>query len=338
MRASFRSSLGLMACVAAATVAAQFNAGLYGTFITIGIFSLLAVPLGLMYGHVGLMSLAQGAFAALGGYTSAILATRYGWSAAGGLVPAVLLPALFAYLISRRVLRLPELSMALATLAFALLLEVMLRSGGSFTGGYEGITGIPPLPLVGDSRLGAHLLVWALVLLCVFCYESLLASPRGRALKAVHVDRLLAESVGFPVARELATLFSIVAGLSGLAGWFYAHYIGYLGPASLGVHLSTNLIFMVVVGGRKYALGPILGAIFFVLASDLIPGAAEAHGMVFGALLILVLLMLPGGLLSLGAGWWAARRRRAAGAGGTAAAPGPSSPPARMPVAAEVSK
>lgn len=327
MRASLRSSLILLVCVALATGVALPNPGLFATSITIGIFALLAVPLGIMYGHVGLMSLAQGAFAALGGYASAILATRYGWPPALSLLPAVLLPALLAYLISRRVLRLPELSMALATLAFALLLEVALRSGGKFTGGYEGITGIPPLPLVGDSRLATHFLVWGLVIFCVFCYESLLASPRGRALKAVHVDRLLAESVGFPVARELAVLFSIVAGLAGLAGWFYAHYIGYLGPSSLGVHLSANLIFMVVVGGRKFALGPILGAIFFVLASDLIPGKAEAHGIVFGALLILVLLVLPGGLLSLGAGRWSGRRKK----------PGPNGS-ARPLVTAEVGK
>ena len=300
MRAPMRSTLILVACVAAATVAAQGYQGLYATSITIGIFALLAVPLGLMYGHVGVMSLAQGGFAALGGYGSAILATRFGWDPALTLLPAVLLPAAVAYLISRPVLRLPELSMALATLAFALLLEVALRSGGKATGGYEGLASIPPLPWVGNSRLGVHIAIWTLVAICVYCYESLLTSPRGRALRAVHVDRLLAESMGFPVARELSMLFAIVAGVCGLAGWFYAHYIGYLGPASLGVHLSANLIFMVVVGGRKFALGPIVGAVFFVLASDLIPGKAEAHGIVFGSLLILVLLLLPGGLLSLG--------------------------------------
>ena len=319
MRPAIRNCLVLAACVAVLTAAAQASPGLYATSVTIGIFSLLGIPLGLIYGHVGIMSLAQGAFAAIGGYTTAVLCTRFGWSPLATLVPAMLLPALVSYCISRPILRLPELSMALATLAFGLLVEVILRGGGDLTGGYEGIVGIPPLPFVGDSRLGAHLLIWLLVLACVYGYGSLLASPRGRALKAVHVDRLLAESLGFPVARELSVLFAIANGVSGLAGWFYAHYIGYLGPESLSLHLSAYLLFMVVVGGRKYALGPVLGAFFFVMASDLIPGRAEAHGMVFGGLLVLILLVLPGGLISLGARRLAGRRKRAEAAGSSSA-------------------
>lgn len=312
MTPAIRNCLVLAVCVAALTIAAQGTPGLYATSITIGIFSLLGVPLGLMYGHVGIMSMAQGAFAALGGYATAILCTRFGLSPMATLVPAILLPAIVSYCISRPILRLPELSMALATLAFGLLVEVVLRSGGDVTGGYEGIAGIPPLPFVGDSRLGAHLVIWVLVIACVYCYGSLLATPRGRALKAVHVDRLLAESVGFPVARELAILFAIANGVSGLAGWFYAHYIGYLGPESLSLHLSAYLLFMVVVGGRRYALGPVLGAFFFVMASDLIPGRAEAHGMIFGGLLVLILLVLPGGLISLGAARFARSKRKVA--------------------------
>jgi branched-chain amino acid transport system permease protein len=284
MRPAILNCLILAACVVVLTVAAQGSPGLYATSVTVGIFSLLGVPLGLMYGHVGIMSLAQGAFAALGGYTTAVLCTRFGWSPLATLVPAMLLPALVSYCISRPILRLPELSMALATLAFGLLVEVILRGGGDLTGGYEGIVGIPPLPLVGDSRLGAHLLIWLFVL-----------------------------------ARELSVLFAIANGVSGLAGWFYAHYIGYLGPESLSLHLSAYLLFMVVVGGRKYALGPVLGAFFFVMASDLIPGRAEAHGMVFGGLLVLILLVLPGGLISLGARRLARRRKRAEAEGSSSA-------------------
>jgi branched-chain amino acid transport system permease protein len=296
----FGSNAGrLLIMVAAVACIAQWHTSLYATSITIGIYSLLAVPLGLIYGLGGILSLAQGAFAALGAYSSAILFTRLGLSPAATLLPAILIPAAFAYVVSRPILRLPEMSMALATLALGLIIEVAFSASGRVTGGYEGMTGLPPIPFVGGSRIGVFLLVWLAVALSVYCYDAFRASARGRALIAIHVDRLLAESVGVSVARELSLLFAIAGAMSGFAGWLYAHYLGYIGPGSLTVHLSADLLFMVVVGGRSFSLGPVLGATFFVLASDVLPGSAQAQGMFFGASIILVLLTVPEGLLSI---------------------------------------
>lgn len=280
-------------------IVGQGHSSLYATAITVGLYALLGVPLGLIYGCGGVLSLAQAAFAAIGGYASALLFSHYRLPPEATLLPAIIAPALFAYVVSRPILRLPEMSMALATLALGLLVEVVFSSSGKITGGYEGVTGLPPIPIVGNSRIGVLLLVWSAVIICVYCYDAFRASARGRALIAIHVDRLLAESVGIPVARELSLLFAITAGISGFVGWLYAHYLGYIGPGSLNVHLSANLLFMVVVGGRKYSLGPVLGAAFFVFAGDWLPASAQVHGMVFGALIVLVLLLVPEGLLSL---------------------------------------
>lgn len=304
-----QNALVLICCVVAVTLLAQVQTSLYATSITVGVYALLAVPLGMIYGRGGMISLAQGGFAAIGGYTSAILWTQMGLAPAITLIPSIAVPALIAYLVSRPILRLPELSMALATLALGILVKVVFESGGSITGGFEGIPGLPPLLIVGDSRIGAHIAIWSLVVVCVYCYDSFCASARGRALNAIHVDRLLAESVGVPVARDLSLLFSIAAGLAGLGGWFYVHYLGFIAPESLSVHLSASLIFMVVIGGRRYSLGPIFGAVFFVVASDLLAGADEANGMIFGAMLILVLVLLPDGLFSLFA-WLPPKLRR----------------------------
>jgi branched-chain amino acid transport system permease protein len=93
----FGSNAGrLLIMVAAVACIAQWHTSLYATSITIGIYSLLAVPLGLIYGLGGILSLAQGAFAALGAYSSAILFTRLGLSPAATLLPAILIPAAFA--------------------------------------------------------------------------------------------------------------------------------------------------------------------------------------------------------------------------------------------------
>ncbi|GAA4334975.1 hypothetical protein GCM10023165_11180 [Variovorax defluvii] len=313
----------LIACFIVATVCGQFRGSVYTTSTTIGIYALLAVPLGMLYGQGGTVSLAQGAFAAIGGYSTAILSTRYGIPPMASLLPAVLLPALVAFVISKPILRLPELSLALVTLSIGTVVEVALQRGGDFTGSFIGINGIPTLPFIGNSRIGAHFAVWALVLVIVIGYVNYMSSPRGLALNAIRTDHLLARAMGVNVPFDLAMMFSITAGVAGLGGWFYAHTIGYVAPDSMSIAMSANVLFMVVLGGRKSVLGPIVGAVFFTLASDLLPGT-ESQGMFFGTLLVLVLLFSPDGLLSLRPlGWLRARNapvaRPPAGGGGNSA-------------------
>jgi branched-chain amino acid transport system permease protein len=321
---------------AIATALGQFRGSVYSTSTTIGIYALLALPLGMLYGQGGTVSLAQGAFAAIGGYTTAILSTRYGLAPMVSLVPAVVLPAVVAFLISKPILRLPELSLALVTLSIGTVVEVGLQRGGDFTGSFIGINGIPTLPFIGNSRIGSHFAVWALVLLLVIGYVNFTSSLRGRALNAIRTDHLLAQSMGVSVPFDLAMMFSITAGVAGLGGWFYAHTLGYVAPDSLSIAMSANVLFMVVVGGRKSVLGPIVGAIFFTLASDLLPGT-ESQGMFFGSLLILVLLFSPDGLLSLRPLAWLRSRPASAGTGGTAAqSHGRSDAAARTPPSAGV--
>lgn len=303
------ASVGILVIgFAVATVLGQFRGSIYTTSTTIGIYALLALPLGLLYGQGGTVSLAQGAFAAIGGYTTAILSTRYGLSPILSLVPAVLMPAVIAFIIAKPILRLPELSLALVTLSLGTVVEVALQRGGDFTGSFNGINGIPALPFIGNSRIGAHFAIWGIVLLVVIAYVNFMSSLRGRALNAIRTDHLLAQAMGVNVAFDLAMLFSITAGVAGLGGWFYAHTLGYVAPDSLSIALSANVLFMVVVGGRKSVLGPIVGAIFFTLASDLLPGT-ESQGVFWGALLILVLLFSPDGLLTLHPAKWLRRRR-----------------------------
>lgn len=300
----------LVVAVLCLTIGAQFRSSVYSTSITIGIYSLIALPLGLIYGQGGTISLAQGAFAAMGGYATAILTTRYSLDPLVTLLPSILFPALVAFMIARPILRLPELSLALVTLSFGTVVEIVLQRGGNITGGYVGLSGLPPLPLIGNRPLLAHLGIWFLVAIVVIFYSRFRTTSRGRALNAIRVDRLLAEGMGVNVAFDLSLLFAVSAGVAGLAGWYYSHFIGFIAPDSLNVALSAHVLFMVVVGGRRAVLGPVLGAAFFVWASDVLPGT-EMQGMFFGAILILILMFSPDGLLS----WASALRLKTLPAG-----------------------
>lgn len=270
---------------------------LHTTMFTIGLYALIALPLGLIYGQGGTISLAQGSFAAIGGYASAILTTRYGVPPALSVIASILVPAALAFAIARPILRLPELSLALVTLSLGTVVAVGLQRGGDFTGSYVGLSGAPPLPLVGKNPVLVAIALWTVVLLVVVMYSHFVRSARGRALNAIRVDRLLAEAMGVNVPLDLATLFAVAAGIAGLAGWFYVHSIGYIAPDSLSAETSAHILFMVVLGGRRAVLGPILGAAFFTFANDFLPGA-ETHGLFFGTILVLILLLSPDGILS----------------------------------------
>ena len=291
-------ALALAVAVAAFVVPVAGNSGMLATAIVIGIYAVVALPLGFLFGHGGVLSLAQGSFAALGAYTAAILATRTEWSPYLTLPLAIALPALVAWGLARPILRLPPLALVIATLALGRIVEEVSASATEFTGGRSGLTGTAPLPGVGFG-LGAYITIWAAAVVLVIAYTNIVTGSRGRSLNAVRHDTTLARSVGVDVAWELSVAFALSAGVSGAAGWFYVHYIGFIAPESLSFSFSAALLLMVVVGGRKSVLGPVIGAVFYILVQDYLPAGAELKNLIFGCLLAAVLVFLPNGLASL---------------------------------------
>lgn len=263
--------------------------------ILVAVFALLALSVGMAYGQAGILSIAPAAFGALGAYATAILTTRYDLSPLLGLVAALILPMLLAYPMARAITRLSPLPLSIATILLSLVLELAIREGGSFTGGYIGISGIPALWFAG-SQFMMHILGWSLVVLILVLYVNLTESAIGRAVKTAQHDPLRATADGVNVPALLAVYFAISASVAGLAGWFYAHHLTYMGPDSMTMHVSISIVLMAVIGGASTFLGPILGAAFLTLITLYLP-AAETQGMIFGAVLILVLIVAPNGML-----------------------------------------
>lgn len=284
--------VGVLACAIAPISPAWLD-----TVILTGILALIALSAGLSFGQAGILSMAQGAFAAIGAYSTAVLATKFGLSAWLGLILAIALPALLAWGLARMVTRMPELAVALATLALATVLEIVARNWDAVTGGYVGIAGIPPI--AGFWQAWAfNILVWAFVLLAVLCYENLMLSAHGRALNIVKHDRTRAMADGIAVAPLLSAMLATSGAMAGAGGWLYAHYITYMSPGSLDTHASISALLMAVVGGAGYILGPVLGTFLLNLLGKLLP-AQEAQGLFYGGALIVILVVAPEGIL----GW-----------------------------------
>jgi branched-chain amino acid transport system permease protein len=260
-----------------------------------GILSLISLSAGLSYGQGGMLSMAQGAFAAIGAYATAVATTRFGLSPYAGLVFALLLPALLAWSVARMVTRMAPLATALATLALGTLVEIVARNWDDVTGGYIGLSGVPPVP--GFERpIAFNILVWGFVSVAVLLYENLIDSAYGRALNIIRHDRTRAIADGVAVAPLLSAMMAISATMAGAGGWLYAHYITYMSPQSLDTQTSISALLMAVVGGADFILGPVIGTLLLNMLGKLLP-AQEAQGLFYGGALIIILLVARDGLL-----------------------------------------
>lgn len=316
-----RPTLVLTAAVVVIMIAIGQDPAQVDSAITIAVFSLLALSVAISYGQAGVLSVAQAAFAAIGAYATAILTTRWELHPLIGLVGAVLVPAVIAYPLSRLVGRLSHLALAVATLVFGEIVVILLREGGDFTGGYIGISGIPPLPWALDLKNYA-IFAWVLVILVVGLYANLVSSSHGRGLQTIRWDTLRARADGVDVPARVAGVFSLSAAIAGLAGWLYAHYLTFLAPESLPSAFSITAILMAVVGGTRYVLGPIVGATILLYVNNTLP-SEEAQGLLYGAALVVALLVAPQGVLGLLDQAWHALRRRGSDPAPTRPAPDP---------------
>jgi ABC-type branched-subunit amino acid transport system permease subunit len=260
-----------------------------------GILSLISLSAGLSYGQAGILSMAQGAFAAIGAYATAVATTKFGLSPFAGLGFALVLPAMLAWSLARMVTRMAPLATALATLALGTLVEIIARNWDDVTGGYVGISGVPPIGGF-EKPVAFNILVWSFVCVAVFLYENLMDSAYGRALNIIRHDRTRAIADGVAVPPLLSAMLAISAAMAGAGGWLYVHYITYLSPQSLDTQTSISALLMAVVGGADFVLGPIFGTLLLNLLGKLLP-AQEAQGLFYGGALIVILLVARDGLL-----------------------------------------
>jgi len=292
-----RNTIVMVVVAVLACTLAPLSATWLDTVILTGVFALISLSCGLSFGQAGILSMAQGGFAAIAAYTTAILATRFGLSAWVSLALSMVLPAVLAWGLARMVTRMPELATALATLALATLLEIIARNWDAVTGGFVGIAGIPPIAGF-DVAWRFNILVWIFVVLAVMFYENLMSSAYGRALNIVRHDRTRAMADGIAVAPLLSSMLATSGAMAGAGGWLYAHYITYMSPQSLDIHVSITALLMAVVGGAGYILGPVLGTFLLSLLGKFLP-AQEAQGLFYGGALIVILIVAPQGIL----GW-----------------------------------
>ncbi len=280
---------------------------LLGELSLVCIYAIAGVGLMLLVGYTGQVSLGHAAFLAIGAYCHAWLLNQ-GWPFPLALAGATGLSAAVGVVVGIPALRMTGIYLAVATLAFLVIIEQVLSHWTSVTGGFRGMA-VPPAQFGIDLSAPTPFYYLCLGLLGLSMLAALnwLRSPTGRAMAAVRDSETSAESMGIHIAYTKTLAFAVSAAFTGLAGGLFAHKIGYLAPDAFTLAMSIQLLLMVVVGGLGSMHGVIFGAVFIGLLPQAIavlrdaapPSISQIPGLeagIFGLILVLFLIYEPEGL------------------------------------------
>lgn len=268
------------------------------------IYGLFALGFNVLYGYTGLLSFGHAAYYGLGAYGTGIALARLGvgslWLGLGaGLGLAVTGGAVFGYLCLRR----RGIYFAMLTLACAQLLYFIGFHLADWTGGDDGLRGIPllPLGLAGwrlplDSSLAFYYFAYALVSLAVMGLKRILDSPFGAVLQAIRENSARAAACGYDIQRVKLLSFMFSALFTGLAGGLDALRLSVVPIEALYWTTSGQVVIMTLLGGAGTFFGPFVGAAAYLVLQDRLSTVIEAWPLVIGAIFAAFVLFLPRGI------------------------------------------
>lgn len=276
------------------------NAYLISLSIIAALFSLPALGLSLLMGYTGQISLGHAAFVGLGAYGTALLCKGLGLNPWLAIAAGALVASFAAWAIGWLVFRLRGHHLAMATLAFGIIIHLLIVGLRGMTGGQDGLSGIPALSLFGHalaSDAQFFPFVWAVCLLGIVLAGNLVHSPAGYAMRAVAESEAVASSVGIAHGRLKRRVMALSGCYAGLGGALYAHYLGYISPSPFDVDFSVRLLMMVALGGFAGIWSVLFGALFVVVAGELLKPFGNYDTVLYGVLLVVVMVWCPRGLL-----------------------------------------
>ncbi len=268
-----------------------------------GIYCLITIGLSILMGYAGQISIGHAAFFGIGAYVSAILTVRYGFNPWPCMLIGSAVSAGVALLVGAPSLKLKGHYLAMATLAFGIIVFIIFNEEIEWTGGPDGMPGIPGLSLFGfefDSVEKYYYLVWFFVLAAFIFTINVIQSGTGRALRAIHASEPAASAMGVNISKYKMIVFVYSAILASIAGSLYAHYLNFINPSTFDLFFSIKLLIMIALGGMHNIWGAIIGAcLISFLSYEWLHYFEEYEVIVYGAILLLVTIFLPHGLVGL---------------------------------------
>lgn len=267
--------------------------------ILVYIFAIAVVGLNLLMGFAGQVSLGHAGFFGIGAYAVAIGPTHFGIPSWASLLIGVMAAGVVAYVVGRPILKLRGHYLAVATLGMGILIAMVFTNEARFTGGPDGMP-VPRLVLFGWVVRGVTTWYWVSgisLMVAAAIAMNLIASPTGRALRAIHDSETASRVLGVDVARYKLIAFVISAVYAAIAGAYLALFDALVTPVTAGFLRSIEFVTMAVMGGLGSILGSVVGAAVLVVLPQVLTVFHDYEHIALGAIMIVFMIFLPAGIV-----------------------------------------
>jgi branched-chain amino acid transport system permease protein len=280
------------------------------------IAAMFALSLDLILGYAGIVTLGHAAFFGIGAYVVGLGAAKLGWSEPiSGLIAAGLIAAFIGFISGWFLLRYRGLTLLMLTLATAIMLQEAGNLRSDISGGYDGLPGLTFRPVLGlfDYDLYGHtyyLYVLAVLAIVFFFVRRIVYSPFGQALTGIRENVRRMHAIGSPVHRRLVTVYTIAAGIAGIAGALFTQTNAYVTLTVFDFDNSAKVMVMLILGGTGRLYGAFLGAVVYMVLEDYFSKLSPTFWQFgIGILLVLAVLFARRGLLGLVEQAWRKRSK-----------------------------
>jgi branched-chain amino acid transport system permease protein len=261
--------------------------------------AVIVLGLNLLIGFAGQISLGHAGFLGIGAYATAVLPAHYGWHPLLAMAAGIVAAAALAALVARPIFKLKGHYLAMATLGLGIIINITVRNEAALTGGPDGMP-VGAMSFAGFEISGDKHWYWICAFILSFSIWSslsLIDSPFGRGLRALHGSEVASRVVGVNVARYKIAIFVLSAAFASFMGSITAHYVGFVTPNLADFFHSIELVTMVVIGGMASVYGSVVGAVLLTALPQALTAFEGWETVAFGGILMLCMIFLPKGLV-----------------------------------------
>ena len=278
--------------------------GKYSVFLLslLAIYALVSLGLNLLMGYTGQIAAGHAGFLAIGAYVTAIVTANFEWLPCPvTLLLAGTISGLIGFLLGIPILRLKGFYIAMATLAFGVVVSEIILQWSSVTGGDDGFS-VPTARIgsfVFDSDFKLFYLIIPVTIIMTVLAKNLVNGYIGRAFIALRESEVAAQTIGVDLAKYKTIAFAISAFYTGVAGGLFAYLITFLSPDAFTIELSIDFIAMIVIVGMGSILGSIIGAVILTGMQQILASLLDLQILIFGLSLIIFMIFMPRGIVGM---------------------------------------